>query len=104
MPQVDITINGRPYTVACGPGQEARLLQLAHYLDQRVREAARSGASNPQHVLMLAGLMLADELFDARNHTDAPTGDSEEQTQILVTAVETLTERINALAGRLETG
>ena len=38
MPQVDVSINGRRYQIACDEGQEEHLSQLAEYVDQRVQE------------------------------------------------------------------
>lgn len=66
MPTVEITIAGRRYTVQCDPGQEGRLKRLAAFLDGKAGEIARG---TPQlgeaRTLLLAALVVVDELFDA---------------------------------------
>ena len=37
MPSVQIAVNGRNYDVACDPGQEQHLRELARSLDGRIR-------------------------------------------------------------------
>ena len=64
MAEVNLTIDGRTYPVACDDGQERRLLQLVSYVDQRMREASVSGTSNKTQAMVLASLVLADEVFD----------------------------------------
>jgi len=64
MAEVNLTIDGRTYPVACDDGQERRLLQLGAYVEQRMREASVSGSSNKTQAMVLASLMLADEVFD----------------------------------------
>ena len=36
MSHVNVTINGRQYRMACEPGQESRLLQLAEGFEARI--------------------------------------------------------------------
>lgn len=64
MAEVNLTIDGRSYPVACDDGQERRLMQLGSYVDQRMREASVSGSPNKVQAMVLASLMLADEVFD----------------------------------------
>ena len=61
--QITVRINGRDYTLACVPGQEARIESLAARIDgmaKRVPGAANS--LNDARVLVLAALYLADQL------------------------------------------
>ena len=44
MAEVNLTIDGRSYPVACDDGQERRLMQLGSYVEQRMREASVSGS------------------------------------------------------------
>lgn len=68
MADVNITINGRIYEIGCDQGQEGRVVDLASYVDQRLQTIARSGAAyNDAHLLVLTALVLADELFEARD-------------------------------------
>jgi len=65
MAQVDITVNGRSYSVACDDGQEEHLHRLAAYLDKRVGELAASmGQLGDARLLVMAGLLVSDELSE----------------------------------------
>lgn len=65
MAQVDITVNGRSYSVACDDGQEDHLHKLGAYLDKRVGELAASmGQLGDARLLLMAGLLVSDELSE----------------------------------------
>ena len=69
MPHVTLTIAGRPYNVGCDEGQEDRVRELGGELDRRVRALAdATKATGEGLLLVLAGLMLADEALDAKGH------------------------------------
>ncbi len=109
MPNVEININGRPYTVACDDGQEPRVRDLAGIVDKRVRMLVGGGpvgTVGETHILVLAGLMLADELdeahaalAEAKSGSDYPEFDDPER---LIEAVDHLAERVSVIADRLE--
>ncbi len=66
MPLVNVLVNGRAYTVACDEGEEEHLRELGQYLDKRVRElSATVGQVADSRLLLMAGLVIADELSDA---------------------------------------
>lgn len=66
MRQLSVTINDRDYTIACEEGQEEHLTTLARYLDERVGELAKSiGQVGHARLLVIAGLLVSDELSDA---------------------------------------
>ena len=66
MAQVEVTVNGRAYVVACEDGEETHLEELAEYLNGQVKELAESlGQVGEARLILMAGLLLADELFDA---------------------------------------
>lgn len=66
MGQVNVSINDRSYSVACGDGEEEHLRELARYLDGHVGELAKSvGQVGDARLLLLAGLLVADEYADA---------------------------------------
>jgi len=75
MAQVTIRINGYAYTVGCEDGQESHLEQMAADIEQRISSIkAIGGQSGEARLLMLAALLLADELHDTRsaqNHAPA---------------------------------
>jgi cell division protein ZapA len=66
MAQVNATIAGRQYRLACEDGQEEHLLALAHDLDQRIIDLhAKFGEIGDTRLTMMAALMVADELSEA---------------------------------------
>ena len=68
MAQVEVTVNGREYLVACEDGEEEHLLELADYLNRSVTELVQSiGQVGEARLMLMAGLLIADELFDSRN-------------------------------------
>jgi cell division protein ZapA len=67
MAQVTIRINGYAYTVGCEDGQEPHLEKMAAEIEQRITSIkAIGGQSGEARLLMLAALLLADELHDER--------------------------------------
>lgn len=68
MAQINIELNGRPYAVGCEDGQEPHLREIAQLLDTHVRQVSQEmGQLGETRLLLMGGLMLADELLDARN-------------------------------------
>ena len=71
MPLVNVLVNGRAYTVACDEGEEAHVRELGQYLDKRVRELSSSvGQVGDARLLLMAGLVISDELFEALKKLD----------------------------------
>lgn len=67
MGQVSITLNGRTYRLRCGDGEEQRLLELsAHVRDTVERLAADFGQVGDDRLMIMAALLVTDELFEAR--------------------------------------
>lgn len=69
MATVSLNIDGRVYEIACDDGQEQRVRALGEFVDQRVRQLSGmggSGATNKSQLLVLTSMMLADEVFEAR--------------------------------------
>jgi cell division protein ZapA len=67
MSSVNITINGKQYRVACEPGQEQRLSQLAADFDERIASMrSRFGEVGDARLTVMAAMMLGDELVDAK--------------------------------------
>ncbi len=90
MAEVDLTIAGRPYRVACRPGEEDSLRAAAALVDAKSREAlAGLGTMSEARQLLFASLLLADQIVDNRPPEAAPPDPK-------------LAESANALAARLE--
>jgi cell division protein ZapA len=66
MAQVNATIAGRQFRLACEDGQEEHLQALAHDLDQRIIDLrAKFGEIGDTRLTVMAALMVADELSEA---------------------------------------
>lgn len=103
MAKVTISLNGRPYSVACDEGQEARVLELGSYIDRTMRQIARNGAASSEaHLLVLTAIVLADEMINAKENAKSGKGLSPEQERINVAAVEHLTKRIETLTSKIK--
>lgn len=110
MGQVNVTVNGRAYTVACGDGEEAHLTELAKYVDKRVTELGRSiGQVGDARLLLMASLLVADELSEALQRIEELEADTVtlKQTRTSVvekaqTAESTVAEVLEVAARRIE--
>jgi cell division protein ZapA len=71
MAQVSLQINGYAYILGCADGEEPHLFALAADLDRRIQEIkASTGPGGEARLLLMAALMLADELHDLREHLE----------------------------------
>ena len=67
MKQVEVRIGFHTYTLACSEGQEGHLMQLADEIDVRARSIKdKSPRASESMTLVMTALMLADELYEAR--------------------------------------
>jgi len=65
MSQVNVTINGRQFRMACEDGQEGHLLNLARDLDGRIESLrAKFGEIGDSRLTVMAALTIADELAE----------------------------------------
>jgi cell division protein ZapA len=65
MALVTIRINGYAYTVTCDDGQEPHLHNMAAAVESRIDSIkALGGQSGESKLLVLAALLMADELHD----------------------------------------
>ena len=63
--QVNVTINGRQFRMACEDGQEGHLRQLAKELDERIAALrGQFGEIGDARLTVMAALMVADELSE----------------------------------------
>jgi cell division protein ZapA len=96
MAEVDISIAGRSYRIACRDGEEETLRKAAVLVDAKSREAlAGLGTLSEARQLLFASLLLADQLVDGGPSPaalDSPLADQAER----------LAERLESLAARLE--
>lgn len=96
MSQVEITINGRQYRVACEDGQEEHLTELAKYFDEKMHGLIQEvGQIGDASLMVMAGLLIADELSDANQELAQSERFSE---KTYVGKINLLAEKIEALA------
>jgi len=99
MATVTVDINGRPYAVGCADGQEERVRILAKQFDGHVRSVAGDvGHVGDLRLFLMAALLLADELHEARLalQLGAPVASGSG------VASDGVAEALNAVAARLE--
>jgi cell division protein ZapA len=110
MSQVGVTVNGHPYKVTCDDGQEPRIRRLAQYVDARIGEFVKSiGQVGEARLLLLAALVIADELSDAnealqeeRSRVRAAESEAADAADAAASGVHGIARRIEAIAARLE--
>lgn len=108
MKTVEIHLLGRGYQVACAPGQEKRLVQLAAMLEEKMKIAASSGQGSIGEIrlFLLAGLLLADDVLENKTSNDQAIASLKrsflEEEDVLLSAVDHLAGRVTALAKRIE--
>jgi cell division protein ZapA len=99
MSNVTVTIGGRPYTVACAPGEEAHIELLGRSIDGKLEGMANLAGQAEARTLLFAALLLADELHELRaGRAPTPAADDGHAAGEL----ERLAERLEGLAERLE--
>lgn len=114
MADVTLSIFNKSYTIACDPGQEKRVRDLGNFFDQRVREVGKSGSAiSENQLLVLAGLMMADEIYELhealtaaqRNikpQAPAQIGMSEREQKVVAENILKLAGKIEVLAGKMQ--
>ncbi|HTI87187.1 MAG TPA: cell division protein ZapA [Alphaproteobacteria bacterium] len=108
MAQVSVTINGRVYDINCDDGQEEHVAGLAGYVDDRVADLARSmGQIGDARLLVMASLLISDELVEAAREIQGLKSRSEAEVEERVMAresdgIDALSSQLEELAARLE--
>ena len=102
MGQVTIAVGGRHYSLVCGDGEEPQLQRLAEYVDQKVEElSATLGRISESRMLLMASLLIADELMDLKSRL-AAGGTALPDTTETEQKLSRLAERLESLAFSLE--
>ena len=98
MAEVELTIAGRPYKIACRAGEEETLRKAGALVDAKSREAlAGLGTLSESRQLLFAALLLADQIVEGRDF-ELPKGPDAE----LIERTERLADRLESLADTLE--
>ncbi|HTS41391.1 MAG TPA: cell division protein ZapA [Xanthobacteraceae bacterium] len=116
MAQVNVSINGRAYRMACEDGQEEHLTKLAKNLDDRIGELrGKFGQIGDARLIVMAALTVADDLAEmgkklrrledevaTLNDARVVSADRMQATQsAIVAAFNAAAERIEAIARKL---
>ena len=110
MGQVNLTINSRPFAVTCDDGQEGRIRRLGQYVDAKVMEfVGNIGQVGEARLLLLAALVIADELADAnealqleRSGARAAETEAKAAAGAAASSVNSLAQRVETIAARVE--
>ena len=95
---VKIEINGVIYPVSCMAGEEDRLIKSSEEVNRVIASLSNvSETIGETRLLAMASLILADQLIEKKNITDANNDMNE-----LVNWLEKATERMNKVAKLLE--
>ena len=110
MPQVNVTIAGKAYRMACGEGEEPHLEGLARVYDGKIQEMREAfGEIGDMRLHVMAALMVADEASElqrrvARLEADlaAIQGDAGSADRRLAEVEDRAAEALAAAAERIE--
>lgn len=100
MAQVIITINYREYPISCEDGGEIQIMKLGRLLDEKARSLTQAlGQINENLLLAMVGLLIADELTEAKKELSATASKAEDQEKIsaLETKINEVTQQISLL-------
>jgi cell division protein ZapA len=101
--EVKLAVNGRNYLISCDDGQEPQLEKLGAYLDGKMQQLVQSvGQVGESRLLVMAALLISDELFEAQSKLD-DAGNFSETMAGLEEAEETMAAALQSCAGRIET-
>ncbi len=100
MASVTVKVNGRPYPVICGDGEEDHLKYLAEFVDKKVQDLSKMVANATEgQLLLMASLLIADDLSQAYETVEKLKGEEEEKPD---SNLEAWAEKLEALAEKLE--
>ncbi|HET8613014.1 MAG TPA: cell division protein ZapA [Sphingomonas sp.] len=101
MAMVTIEVGGREHEIMCRDGEEGRLKLLARMVEDRVAQVVQAvGRSNEVREMLLAALLLADDLDEAQAGRAPPPADPREAEET-AHAIEAVAQRLERLAARL---
>ena len=71
MGQVSVTLNGRSYQLECDDGEEQHLIKLSETIGRHIEELkTKVGQIGDDRLMLMAGLMVADQLAETRAKLD----------------------------------
>jgi cell division protein ZapA len=95
MAQVNLTVNGRVYRMACEDGEEDHVMQLGERFDAAINELRGVlGEIGDQRLMVMAGILMTDRLGDTERRLER----AEQEIQSLKDARADTAMRIEGLA------
>ncbi len=110
MGQVSITLNGRTYRLECDDGEEKHLLKLAETVGEQMESLkGKFGQIGDDRLMLMAGLMVADELAETKRKLEETKATLDDIRQnrattddLIQAAHEEMAGRVGAAAERVE--
>jgi cell division protein ZapA len=105
MSQISVPVNGRPFTLTCDDGQEARIRRLAQYVDAKVTQFVTTvGQVGDAKLLLLAALVITDEFVDANEALQQERGRAvAAESAALTNGVHRMSKPVETIAARVGT-
>ncbi len=99
---VTIRLNGTPYQIGCGEGEEAHIESLAAEIETVLQSLVGSvGQIGEARLLAMAALILADRAHEGGAATDTAQTATDDGSDAAAAALESAADRIVTLASRL---
>lgn len=102
MSNVNLTIGGRSFTIACASGEEDHVAELGRLIDAKAA-ASRMNGQTETRMLLFASLLLADEVHELRSQVASAAPSSGDDAQV-AQRLSGIARRIENLADLIESG
>lgn len=110
MGQVNVTVAGKNYRMACGDGEEKHLLALAGQVDAKIAELrAAFGEIGDMRLHVMAAIYFADELADMKTRIEkletrvgAVQSDAQADADAMRAEMSRVAAALDGMAGRIE--
>lgn len=105
MSNINLSIGGRSYAVACAPGEEGHVKGLGKVIDDKLAGMPGLAGQPEARTLLYAALLLADELHEANGSRGGPAPQPTAPAapdNAIAESLEGLAARLESLASRLE--
>ncbi len=104
MPEITVNIGGRPFKVACQPGEEAFLHSAADMLNEEANHLMDQIGQLPEaRMLLMAGLLLADKTAGLQDQLRAAQAEVADLKQGAAAPAAVDLTRLDAITKRAET-
>ena len=103
MGRVTLEIHGKPYDVGCDDGAESHVRDLGAQIAEKIRQIApTAGPLGETRLMLMAALMIADELHNARAALAEAQTRSADVEAVLDRLADKAVAALDAAADRLE--